>query len=57
MRKGSGWLLKVTAEVQPDEVAAFLRTWHSEMPRDTFRYAVEKMDPRLRRSLMALGQG
>ncbi|MFD7242210.1 DNA alkylation repair protein [Streptomyces massasporeus] len=57
VQKGSGWLLKVTAEVHPDEVAEFLRTWHSEMPRDTFRYAVEKMDPRLRRSLMALGQG
>jgi 3-methyladenine DNA glycosylase AlkD len=57
VQKGSGWLLKVTAEVHPDEVAEFLRTWHTEMPRDTFRYAVEKMDPRLRRSLMALGQG
>ncbi|MFJ3507041.1 DNA alkylation repair protein [Streptomyces luteogriseus] len=57
VRKGSGWLLKVTAEVHPDEVAEFLRTWHTEMPRDTFRYAVEKMDPRLRRSLMELGQG
>ncbi|MFC8142788.1 DNA alkylation repair protein [Streptomyces paradoxus] len=57
VQKGSGWLLKVTAEVHPDEVAGFLRTWHREMPRDTFRYAVEKMDPRLRRSLMELGQG
>ncbi|MFI0037333.1 DNA alkylation repair protein [Streptomyces mutabilis] len=57
VQKGSGWLLKVTAEVHPDEVAEFLRTWHEEMPRDTFRYAVEKMDPRLRRSLMELGQG
>ncbi|MFH9705830.1 DNA alkylation repair protein [Streptomyces luteogriseus] len=57
VQKGSGWLLKVTAEVHPDEVAEFLRTWHTEMPRDTFRYAVEKMDPRLRRSLMELGQG
>ncbi|TFE58523.1 DNA alkylation repair protein [Streptomyces sp. ICN441] len=57
VQKGCGWLLKVTAEVHPDEVAEFLRTWHTEMPRDTFRYAVEKMDPRLRRSLMELGQG
>ncbi|MFF6879896.1 DNA alkylation repair protein [Streptomyces sp. NPDC012474] len=57
VQKGSGWLLKVTAGVHPDEVAEFLRTWHTEMPRDTFRYAVEKMDPRLRRSLMELGQG
>ncbi|SMQ21662.1 3-methyladenine DNA glycosylase AlkD [Streptomyces sp. Ag82_O1-12] len=57
VQKGSGWLLKVSAEAHPDEVAEFLRTWHTEMPRDTFRYAVEKMDPPLRRSLMALGQG
>jgi 3-methyladenine DNA glycosylase AlkD len=57
VQKGCGWLLKVTAEVHPAEVAEFLRTWHTEMPRDTFRYAVEKMDPRMRRSLMALGQG
>ncbi|MEV0241545.1 DNA alkylation repair protein [Streptomyces sp. NPDC050674] len=56
VRKGSGWLLKATAEVHPDEVAEFLRTWHKEMPRETFRYAVEKMDPRLRRALMDLGR-
>ncbi|GAA1420941.1 DNA alkylation repair protein [Streptomyces thermospinosisporus] len=56
VQKGCGWLLKVTAEVHPAEVAGFLRTWHTEMPREVFRYAVEKMDPRLRRSLMALGQ-
>ncbi|WP_433303929.1 DNA alkylation repair protein [Actinoplanes sp. CA-030573] len=57
VQKGCGWLLKVTAEVHPAEVAGFLRTWHTEMSRDTFRYAVEKMEPQLRRSLMALGQG
>ncbi|CAL9393421.1 hypothetical protein SUDANB6_01308 [Streptomyces sp. enrichment culture] len=56
VRKGCGWLLKATAEVHPDEVAEFLRSRHADMPRDTFRYAVEKMDPRLRRSLMALGR-
>ncbi|MET7935439.1 DNA alkylation repair protein [Streptomyces sp. NPDC005322] len=57
VQKGCGWLLKVTAEVHSGEVAEFLRTWHTEMTRDTFRYAVEKMDPQMRRSLMALGQG
>ncbi|MEV0205098.1 DNA alkylation repair protein [Streptomyces sp. NPDC050788] len=57
VQKGCGWLLKITAEVHPAEVTEFLRTWHTDMPRDTFRYAVEKMDPRTRRSLMALGQG
>lgn len=55
VQKGCGWLLKVTAEAHPAEVADFLRTWHTDMARDTFRYAVEKMDPPLRKSLMALG--
>ncbi len=54
VQKGCGWLLKVTAEVHPDEVAEFLRTWHTEMSRGTFRYAVEKMDKEMRASLMAL---
>jgi 3-methyladenine DNA glycosylase AlkD len=56
VQKGCGWLLKVTAEVHPDEVAAFLRTWHTEMTRDTFRYAIEKMNEPTRLALMALGQ-
>lgn len=56
VQKGCGWLLKVTAEVHQDEVAAFLRTWHTRMARDTFRYAIEKMDPETRASLMALGK-
>ncbi|MGA5206309.1 DNA alkylation repair protein [Streptomyces variegatus] len=51
VQKGCGWLLKVTAEIHQDEVAAFLRTWHTEMPRVTFRYAIEKMDPETRTSL------
>jgi 3-methyladenine DNA glycosylase AlkD len=55
VQKGCGWLLKVTGEIHPDEVAGFLRKWHTEMSRDTFRYAIEKMDRETRRSLMALG--
>ncbi|MFD5161089.1 DNA alkylation repair protein [Streptomyces hawaiiensis] len=51
VQKGCGWLLKVTAEIHQDEVAAFLRKHHTEMNRDTFRYAIEKMDPGTRTSL------
>ncbi|MZE75675.1 DNA alkylation repair protein [Streptomyces xinghaiensis] len=54
VQKGCGWLLKVTGAVHPDEVAAFLRTWHTDMNRDTFRYALEKLDEETRASLMAL---
>ena len=56
VQKGCGWLLKVAADVHPDEVVDFLRTWHCEMPRTTFRYAIEKLDGELRMSLMALGR-
>jgi 3-methyladenine DNA glycosylase AlkD len=57
VQKGSGWLLKVTAQVHPDEVSTFLRTWHTEMRRDTFRYAIEKMDDDTRAALMGLPAG
>lgn len=56
VQKGCGWLLKATAEVHPDEVVGFLRTWHTEMTRDTFRSAMEKMDRQTRLSLMTLGR-
>lgn len=56
VQKGCGWLLKVTGEAHPDEVAAFLRTWRADLRRDTYRYAVEKLDPRTRAELMALGR-
>ena len=54
VQKGCGWLLKVAAEVHPVEVTDFLRTWHHEMNRNTFRYAIEKLDPQTRASLLAL---
>jgi 3-methyladenine DNA glycosylase AlkD len=53
VQKGCGWLLKVTGEVHPEEVAGFLRRWRAEMPRATFRYAIEKLSPESRASLMA----
>jgi 3-methyladenine DNA glycosylase AlkD len=55
VQKGCGWLLKVAGDVHPDEVVEFLREWHPEMPRATFRYAIEKLDGQTRTSLMALG--
>ncbi len=57
VQKGCGWLLKVTADVHPAEVSDFLRRWHGEMRRETFRYAIEKMDRTERAALMALGAG
>lgn len=57
VQKGCGWLLKVTAVVHPQEVSDFLRAWHGDMKRDTFRYAIEKMGQAERSDLMALGAG
>ncbi|PAZ11393.1 hypothetical protein CLM62_36055 [Streptomyces sp. SA15] len=56
VQKGCGWLLKVAGEIHPEEVAAFLRTWRGDLKRDTFRYAIEKMDRQTRASLMSLGR-
>lgn len=56
VQKGLGWLLKVAAEAHPDEMAQFLRVWHGEMKRDTFRQAIEKMDEETRLSLMRLAR-
>ncbi|WP_370288876.1 DNA alkylation repair protein [Nocardioides sp.] len=54
VQKGCGWLLKVTAPVHQQETEEFLRTWRHRMKRDTFRYALEKLDPATRARLMAL---
>lgn len=57
VQKSCGWLLKVAAQVHPEGVEDYLRTWHDRMKRDTFRYAIEKLDPRTRSALMALNEG
>lgn len=57
VQKGIGWLLKVTAQVHPEAVEDYLRTWHTQMRRDTFRYALEGMSPQHRPALMALNGG
>ncbi len=57
VQKGCGWLLKVTAQVHPEAVIDYLRAWHEEMKRDTFRYAIEKLSTDQRTALMGLGNG
>lgn len=57
VRKGCGWLLKVTAQAHPEAVIDYLRAWHKEMERDTFRYAIEKLSTVERAALMGLGDG
>ncbi|KUN04789.1 hypothetical protein AQI95_18030 [Streptomyces yokosukanensis] len=56
VQKGCGWLLKVAGQAHPEEVEAFVRRWSGDLKRDTFRYAIEKMDRQTRASLMSLGR-
>lgn len=56
VQKGIGWLLKVAAQAHPSEVEAFLRERAADMNRATLRTAVEKYEPSVRRSLLAVGR-
>ena len=54
MQKSVGWLLKVAAVEHPDAVVGYLADRVMRMDRGTFRYALERVDPHVRRSMMAL---
>lgn len=54
VQKSVGWLLKVAAQIHPDEVVAFLEANIAGVKRETLRYAIEKLDPGMRQSIMAL---
>lgn len=53
VQKSVGWLLKAAANEHPQEVAGFLRRNGHGMKRETLRIAIEKLEPSLRRSLLA----
>lgn len=55
VQKSVGWLLKVAGQIHQEEVVAFLRTEGASMNREALRIAIEKFEPALRRSLLALG--
>lgn len=57
VQKDYGWLLKATARIHSAEVAAFVRRWHGETSRATFRSAIEGMDRTERAALIALRAG
>lgn len=54
VQKGVGWLLKYTYLTYPEETVQYLRDNVQTLSRTTFRYALEKMPPGLRRELMNL---
>ncbi|MCA0426735.1 MAG: DNA alkylation repair protein [Bacteroidetes bacterium] len=54
VQKGYGWLLKVFAQSEQEEVEAFLRKHVKKISRTAFRYAIEKFPSALKSELMAL---
>lgn len=52
VRKGYGWMLKAAGEAHPEEVFAFVMSRRENMPRDAFRYSLEKMPPEWRKKAM-----
>lgn len=52
VRKGYGWLLKVTCEKHQDEVFDYVMMHRDVMPRTSLRYAIEKMPKDMRAKAM-----
>ena len=54
VRKGLGWLLKYSYLTYPSETLEYLKQNISILSRTTYRYALEKMDSELRKSMLQL---
>ena len=54
VQKGSGWLLKEYSKISPAFVYSYLEKNVNDMPRTTFRYALQKLGHEERQKLMAL---
>jgi 3-methyladenine DNA glycosylase AlkD len=52
VQKSVGWLLKVTSVHHEEKVIAYLRNNYHAMQRVTIRYALEKVDKEVRKSLL-----
>jgi len=53
VQKSIGWLLKVTSQQHEREVIEYISNNFAKMTRPTIRYAIEKMDKKTRKSLLA----
>jgi 3-methyladenine DNA glycosylase AlkD len=55
IHKASGWMLREAGKrVSEDELRAFLDKHATEMPRTMLRYAIERLDPDVRKYYLAL---
>lgn len=53
VQKGYGWMLKEISKVYPEKVFEYVQNNKSTMPRTALRYAIEKLDPVLRKKAMS----
>jgi 3-methyladenine DNA glycosylase AlkD len=52
IRKAVGWMLREVGKRDEPRLIAFLERHAHEMPRVTLRYAVERLDMRVRKELL-----
>ncbi len=52
VQKGYGWMLKEISKNDPQPVFEFVMQRKDHMPRTALRYAIEKLQPELRRQAM-----
>lgn len=52
MHKANGWLLREMGKKDENELLDFLNSHYKEMPRTCLRYAIEKLDERLRQNYL-----
>lgn len=55
VQKGYGWMLKEISKLDPQPVFDFVMARKERMPRTALRYAIEKLDPDLRKQAMQRG--
>ncbi|MFT7054191.1 MAG: 3-methyladenine DNA glycosylase AlkD, partial [Psychromonas sp.] len=56
VQKSIGWLLKATSVHHQDAVIKYIEMNVEKMTRLTIRYAIEKMDPSIRKGILSLGK-
>lgn len=52
MHKANGWMLRELAKTDEYAMLAFLEQHYSKIPRTTLRYAIERLDEPLRKSIL-----
>ena len=54
IHKAVGWALREAGKIDPVRLERYLRANVAVIPRTTFRYAIERLDPRTRARLLSM---